>query len=102
CQIIVFFIPAEVGIRCRNVTGVQTCALPIYLWGAYSFSSPLGGSMVYRDAPVDKRPVRGRRHTALYRCWEYLSCFATNPGCVENPLIKRLSIAPDFGGYFGI
>ena len=45
---------------------------------------------------------RGRRHTALYCCWEYLSCFATNPGCVENPLIKRLSMAPDFGGYFGI
>src|SRR5438067_4046703 len=29
-----FFFQAEDGIRDRNVTGVQTCALPIYLWGA--------------------------------------------------------------------
>src|SRR5699024_11420570 len=28
--IIVFFFQAEDGIRDRNVTGVQTCALPIY------------------------------------------------------------------------
>src|SRR6204780_3006465 len=27
-----FFFQAEDGIRDRNVTGVQTCALPIYLW----------------------------------------------------------------------
>src|SRR5437868_1654937 len=26
-----FFFQAEDGIRCRNVTGVQTCALPIYV-----------------------------------------------------------------------
>src|SRR5438067_13936381 len=29
-----FFFQAEDGIRDRNVTGVQTCALPIYLGGA--------------------------------------------------------------------
>src|SRR5207249_9496299 len=28
-----FYLPAEDGIRCRNVTGVQTCALPIYTRG---------------------------------------------------------------------
>src|SRR5699024_11755357 len=27
---VIFFIQAEDGIRDRNVTGVQTCALPIY------------------------------------------------------------------------
>src|SRR5699024_12184484 len=27
-----FFFQAEDGIRCRNVTGVQTCALPILLF----------------------------------------------------------------------
>src|SRR5699024_11850286 len=27
-----FFFQAEDGIRDRNVTGVQTCALPIYAW----------------------------------------------------------------------
>src|SRR5699024_11550263 len=40
-----FFFQAEDGIRDRNVTGVQTCALPIYpsLTGGqlyYSFTSP--------------------------------------------------------------
>ena len=29
----IFFFQAEDGIRDRNVTGVQTCALPIYLLG---------------------------------------------------------------------
>src|SRR5471032_3463279 len=27
-----FFFQAEDGIRDRDVTGVQTCALPIYIW----------------------------------------------------------------------
>src|SRR5699024_11622973 len=31
----VFFFQAEDGIRDRNVTGVQTCALPIYLITVY-------------------------------------------------------------------
>jgi len=29
---LVFFFQAEDGIRDRDVTGVQTCALPIYAW----------------------------------------------------------------------
>src|SRR5699024_11788980 len=33
-----FFFQAEDGIRDRNVTGVQTCALPIYL---FSFSQQI-------------------------------------------------------------
>src|SRR5699024_11987256 len=37
---IFFFFQAEDGIRDRNVTGVQTCALPIF---SYSFTG-LGGS----------------------------------------------------------
>src|SRR5699024_11747464 len=34
CYLIYFFFQAEDGIRYRNVTGVQTCALPIYRSGA--------------------------------------------------------------------
>src|SRR5699024_11407171 len=30
CFLVTFFFQAEDGIRYRNVTGVQTCALPIY------------------------------------------------------------------------
>src|SRR5207249_8155229 len=33
CIVIFFFFQAEDGIRDRNVTGVQTCALPISLLG---------------------------------------------------------------------
>src|SRR5207248_4965850 len=39
CLIESFFFQAEDGIRCRTVTGVQTCALPI------SFTSPLHASV---------------------------------------------------------
>src|SRR5699024_12136224 len=35
-----FFFQAEDGIRDRNVTGVQTCALPIYSRNACPFRSP--------------------------------------------------------------
>ena len=39
----IFFFQAEVGIRCRDVTGVQTCALPILLVdeGKMSLDDPL-------------------------------------------------------------
>src|SRR5699024_11379998 len=33
----IFFFQAEDGIRDRNVTGVQTCALPISYWAANRF-----------------------------------------------------------------
>src|SRR5437868_15414243 len=39
---VIFFFQAEDGIRDRNVTGVQTCALPI-------FGKPLVGSVHYRQ-----------------------------------------------------
>src|SRR5699024_11465703 len=42
-----FFFQAEDGIRDRNVTGVQTCALPIYR------------PCAVRDAPV-QRPLAGQ------------------------------------------
>src|SRR5699024_12093507 len=34
CHVFYFFFQAEDGIRDRNVTGVQTCALPILFGGA--------------------------------------------------------------------
>src|SRR5207248_8782991 len=37
-----FFFQAEDGIRCRTVTGVQTCALPIYS-GVIRKSKPVSG-----------------------------------------------------------
>src|SRR5699024_11288220 len=40
CFVVLFFFQAEDGIRDRNVTGVQTCALPI------SFAVPLSVTIV--------------------------------------------------------
>src|SRR5699024_11547127 len=45
CQSLKFFFQAEDGIRDRNVTGVQTCALPISLPPA--LASP--AALVYRS-----------------------------------------------------
>src|SRR5207247_6224093 len=51
CIFFVFFFQAEDGIRDPLVTGVQTCALPIYLL----HPGPLGGNTHDRDGG-DRRP----------------------------------------------
>src|SRR5207249_9000524 len=50
CFFLCFFFQAEDGIRDRNVTGVQTCALPI--WMASLVEKPLFGDLVATD-PVN-------------------------------------------------
>src|SRR5437868_8760703 len=43
CVLIDFFFQAEDGIRDRNVTGVQTCALPIcWTWSSHGGGPSLG------------------------------------------------------------
>src|SRR5438067_4846583 len=49
---IVFFFQAEDGIRDRNVTGVQTCALPIY----YRVCIQPGPVGLYGAPPGSSRP----------------------------------------------
>src|SRR5438067_12833748 len=44
CTYLFFFFQAEDGIRDRNVTGVQTCALPISLAGLRSSTKNLSGA----------------------------------------------------------
>src|SRR5699024_12140743 len=47
--ILYFFFQAEDGIRDRNVTGVQTCALPIcHLFSVSLVSIPYGGKFCFR------------------------------------------------------
>src|SRR6266705_6027204 len=48
-----FFFQAEDGIRCRTVTGVQTCALPIFL----GYSSDDG--CCRRDTAAEVPAIRG-------------------------------------------
>src|SRR2546427_4071575 len=53
CQVFLFFFQAEDGIRDLTVTGVQTCALPIYLFHPF---------LPVRQAPVCFRPpIRDRQ-----------------------------------------
>src|SRR5690606_40440612 len=73
-----FFFQAEDGIRDFHVTGVQTCALPIFLWGTgHRRGNPLGcgfavdirggatgprwgdpGAGAYTQGPPDESPPR--------------------------------------------
>src|SRR3712207_7673823 len=46
----VFFFQAEDGIRDIGVTGVQTCALPI--WGEDEVPDGAGGQLLRHDVPV--------------------------------------------------
>src|SRR5699024_11277235 len=52
-----FFFQAEDGIRDRNVTGVQTCALPIWLI-ASGLTIPTEGSVLLTIADKDKLEAR--------------------------------------------
>src|SRR5207249_7982076 len=54
-----FFFQAEDGIRDRNVTGVQTCALPISFLIVKAVASEIA-------ARCDVQPMSGRRNTNLY------------------------------------
>src|SRR5699024_11229472 len=56
---VVFFFQAVDGIRDRNVTGVQTCALPIFpiLAGLLSSKAPFGPSMSFLIASPLLNPV---------------------------------------------
>src|SRR5258706_10116955 len=73
----VFFFQAEDGIRDWSVTGVQTCALPIWLSPCASWlaprgrlsaaRSPLFGTMWKRTATTRKRTATTRKRTATTR-----------------------------------
>src|SRR5699024_11557322 len=58
-----FFFQAEDGIRDRNVTGVQTCALPISPWTRLSrrWPAPTAASPPRTSAPRSATPTSPRR-----------------------------------------
>src|SRR4051794_41981126 len=61
-----FFFQAEDGIRYGRVTGVQTCALPIWTWAtARSPSRAAGGAA--RGSRGGPRPLPGRRGRGIRR-----------------------------------
>src|SRR5207249_4287016 len=59
----IFFFQAEVGIRVRNVTGVQTCALPIWLVVPELLQEDVNGERIAREVrpllePAERERVR--------------------------------------------
>src|SRR5699024_11679646 len=51
----IFFFQAEDGIRDRNVTGVQTCALPIYVLHPLREGASGGDAVLHREQLCRKR-----------------------------------------------
>ena len=66
-----FFFQAEDGIRARDVTGVQTCALPIYQSTADQFFDPAQFE-AYRELgnAIGEDMIKGARlRSLLGRAW---------------------------------
>src|SRR5690606_39589638 len=62
-HLILFFFQAEDGIRDFHVTGVQTCALPIFTRpSAPSWLRQPQRSAIVRRCPLPKRPPQHERH----------------------------------------
>src|SRR5699024_12233133 len=59
-----FFFQAEVGIRDRNVTGVQTCALPILQMDENTWMGGLENIELCSDDPIQTNP---RSLTKLFK-----------------------------------
>jgi len=53
--VLVFFVQAEDGIRCRDVNGVQTCARPIYMWVATGTFAPPSGTEIMGNTIVTSK-----------------------------------------------
>src|SRR3989442_10590022 len=67
-----FFFQAEDGIRDADVTGVQTCALPISL-PAWSTSTPKGRPTTMRASPGPSEE-RSEEHTSELQSRPHLVC----------------------------
>src|SRR5438034_1443706 len=89
-----FFFQAEDGIRDHCVTGVQTCALPIYpaiRCSSVLFPEPLA-PMTARNWP--SRTVRLIPQSAATRrspCRNSLVTFSTTSGCMNRQLYREAS-----------
>src|SRR5699024_12300185 len=65
--VVCFFFQAEDGIRDRNVTGVQTCALPISYWGRFEVVSALLGHFSEKERREVIREKDRWEWTVLHR-----------------------------------
>src|SRR5699024_12196840 len=82
-EVIFFFFQAEDGIRVRNVTGVQTCALPIFaIVSTSSCYIGAAGSQSRQLMWPAAKPAR-----------KPMGMTATSPGPVKTPVIAAASVA---------
>src|SRR6266513_4469073 len=73
-----FFFPAEDGIRDRNVTGVQTCALPI----SVAVTRPEGATSLAMESAGSPTPLARSRTRMPGRRWA-ASIMASVAPCVN-------------------
>src|SRR5699024_11244023 len=102
-----FFFQAEDGIRDRNVTGVQTCALPIYKTPNNSLKA--GNSFIMAGKTMKAKPTPPSTTSPIGTpC-----CVAIKPNTENtpipannsnpellNPVIKALFVISDFFGRY--
>src|SRR5947209_13617830 len=73
-----FFFQAEDGIRDIGVTGVQTCALPIYQRAPFKLNGHeqprIGARTTQRRRNRPLRVVRSEEHTSELQSRQYLVC----------------------------
>src|SRR5436189_2319045 len=104
---VVFFFQAEDGIRDTSVTGVQTCALPIFL----DFRPPVAAPSGIQGNPFGATPVstysrdgynwdtvqagNNSIFPGVIECNDPL-CTSTTPGPTPVPKFNLYSVSPDF------
>src|SRR5699024_11686665 len=79
----IFFFQAEDGIRDRNVTGVQTCALPIYDSTKEPRSSDVFSSM-YTEVDVLESVGNRTDYTKPHIVCEYGHAMGNGPGALKE------------------
>src|SRR5207249_5241049 len=77
-----FFFQAEDGIRDRNVTGVQTCALPIWLEHRSQVNASLRLWRLRREACL----CQDRRSAAMEGCIRNIDLRQNQNNCYEQEL----------------
>src|SRR5271167_2581984 len=83
----VFFFQAEDGIRGRNVTGVQTCALPISLKRSSLSPSLLGGDLPLTIGEISPERRADREFTGVREGLPTIRPALYSSGC--NPPMMR-------------
>src|SRR5699024_3907370 len=95
----IFFFQAEDGIRDRNVTGVQTCALPILI---PEFSEVNGRVFVENWRKRDIAIAVFVGHTPSIAAYRYLSVWHKIEEVKELPAVKNMTAREARGALFNV